>query len=290
MTPVLAIDLGGSKILACLVEDKKVVDQRQVATPREGGVLAWLDAAVDLGQPWRGRYLAAGLATTGLLRSGRWQSLNPAVLPIPEGFPIQAELSARLGVPVVTLNDAQAATWGEHVAGAGRGAGDMAFVTISTGIGGGVVAGGRLLSGRSGMAGSAGQMRLASGQRIEDLASGTGIAALAAAADHPCDAEAVFSASAAGQSWAMAILDRVVGLTARLFQDLQYLYDPQVIVVGGGVGLAPGHLARIRARLASLPEVERPELVAAKLGAHAGIIGIADLAVREAGDEQEEQS
>ena len=289
MTAVLAVDLGGSKILACLMEDRRIVDERSAKTPRGAGVGAWLDEVAELAAPWQGRYRHAGVATTGLVRDGRWQSLNPATLPIPAGFPLDAELGRRLGMAVTTCNDAQAAAWGEHVAGAGQGVADMVFVTISTGIGGGVVSGGRLLQGRGGMTGSVGQLRLASGERIEDSASGTGIAASARAAGHAVDAKTVFVAADTGAAWALAILERVEGLTALLFRDLQSLYDPSRIVVGGGVGLAPGHLERIRTRLAGLPDVIRPELVAASLGAYAGIVGVADLALEEAGIVSEER-
>ncbi|WP_191059778.1 ROK family protein, partial [Geminicoccus harenae] len=72
--------------------------------------------------------------------------------------------------------------------------------------------------------------------------------------------------------------------------DLQFLFDPERIVVGGGVGLAPGHLHRIRTMLADLPPLERPHLVPALLDSRAGIIGIADLALREAAAIREDQT
>jgi N-acetylmannosamine-6-phosphate 2-epimerase / N-acetylmannosamine kinase len=290
MTTVLAVDLGGSKILACLVQNGEILEESRVATPRSGGVDAWMDAVGALAAPWAGRFALAGVAVTGLVQRGHWQALNPDTLPIPAGFLLEAELTRRLRVPITSLNDAQAAAWGEHVAGAGRGADDLVFVTISTGIGGGVILDGRLLQGRSGMAGSIGQIRLPAGRRLEEVASGSGIARLAAAEGQVVDAPALFAAHAAGAAFAGKVLDQAADATALLFRDLQYLYDPARIVVGGGVGLAPGHLERIRARLAHLSDVERPELVPAALGAHAGIIGITDLALREAAATREDQS
>jgi len=290
MTTVLALDLGGSKILACLVQDGRVLEEQRVATPRQGGVLAWLDAIAGLAAPWSGRFALAGIAATGLVRRGSWQALNPDTLPIPGAFPLELELTRRLHVPVTALNDAQAAAWGEHVAGAGCGSDDLVFVTLSTGVGGGVIAGGRLLQGRSGMAGSIGQVRLISGERIEDLASGSGIARLAREAGHPVDAAAVFAAAAAGAAWAEQVVHRAAEAAALLLRDLQFLFDPERIVVGGGVGLAPGHLDRVRTRLADLPPLERPNLVPALLDSRAGIIGIADLALREAAATREDQS
>ncbi len=290
MTIVLAVDLGGSKILACLVQNGQVLEERRVPTPRAGGVAAWMDAVGELAAPWTGRFALAGVAVTGLVRRGRWQALNPDTLPIPAGFLLEAELTRRLRVPVSSLNDAQAAAWGEHVAGAGKGVQDLVFVTISTGIGGGVILGGQIVMGRSGMAGSIGQIRLPGGRRLEEVASGSGIARLAAEHGHDAGAGEVFQAAAAGKEWAASVLDQAVEVSAILFRDLQYLYDPARIVVGGGVGLAPGHLERIRAKLAHLPDVERPELVPAGLDARAGIFGITDLALREAAATREDQS
>nr|WP_159716517.1 ROK family protein [Geminicoccus flavidas] len=290
MTTVLALDLGGSKILACLIQDGRVLEEQRVATPRQGGVLAWLEAIASLAAPWSGRFALAGIAATGLVRWGRWQALNPDTLPIPPDFPLELELTRRLHVPVTALNDAQAAAWGEHVAGAGRGSDDLVFVTFSTGVGGGVIAGGRLLQGRSGMAGSIGQVRLITSERIEDLASGSGIARLARRAGHPVDAAAVFAAAGSGAAWAEQVVHQAANAAALLLHDLQFLFDPERIAVGGGVGLAPGHLERIRTRLAHLPPLERPNLVPALLDSRAGIIGIADLALREAAATREDQS
>jgi predicted NBD/HSP70 family sugar kinase len=290
MTTVLAVDLGGSKILACLVQNGRILEESRVATPREGGVEAWMDAVGALAAPWTGRFALAGAAVTGLVQRGHWQALNPDTLPIPAGFLLEAELARRLRVPITSLNDAQAAAWGEHVAGAGKATQDLVFVTISTGIGGGVILDGRLLMGRSGMAGSIGQVRLPGGRRLEEVASGSGIARLAAEQGHVVGAGEVFQAAAAGAAWAASVLDQAVDTTAILFRDLQYLYDPARIVVGGGVGLASGHLERIRAKLAHLSDIERPELVPAALGARAGIFGITDLALREAAATREDQS
>lgn len=290
MTTVLAVDLGGSKIMACLVQDGRILEENRVATPREGGVDAWMEAVGQLAKSWQGRFTLTGVAVTGLVQRGHWQALNPDTLPIPAGFLLEAELARRLHVPVTSLNDAQAAAWGEFVAGAGKDAGDIVFVTLSTGIGGGVIMDGRLLLGRSGMAGSIGQVRLPAGRRLEEIASGAGMVRCAMATGQRVDTEGLFAAAASGDAWATAIVDQAVDATAILFHDLQYLYDPARIIVGGGVGLAPGYLERIRAKLAHLPGIERPELVPAALGARAGIFGIADLALREAAAIREDQS
>jgi predicted NBD/HSP70 family sugar kinase len=108
-------------------------------------------------------------------------------------FPLVAELTQRLDVPVTAMNDAQAAAWGDYRHGAGRDC-DMVFLTVSTGIGGGIVLGGRLITGRSGLSGHAGQMLVGLGgenQRFEDAASGLALRREAIAVGHDVESEAI---------------------------------------------------------------------------------------------------
>ena len=280
--PVLAIDLGGTKTLLGLVSGGTCGPLARIPTPTAGGPPDWLDALTEAAHGWRGDYTTAAIAVTGLVADGCWWALNPDVLPVPPGFPLVAELQRRLGAPVQALNDAQAAAWGEHRFGAGRGQ-DLVFVTISTGIGGGIVLGGALQRGHRGLAGHIGQYRgggVAS-PWLEDRASGTALARAAAAQGHPGDAESVFAAAAAGAVWADALLDQAAECVAGAFASLQALLDPDCIIVGGGVGLAAGFIARLRQHAAGLPDLLRPDLRPAALGAQAGLLGVADFAQRD---------
>jgi predicted NBD/HSP70 family sugar kinase len=276
---ILAVDIGGTKMLAALIDDVAILAEREHATPRDLSAEAWLDALADLVADWRGRYRVAAAAVTGQVTEGRWHTLNPAILPIPSGFPLGAALSARFDTAVMLANDAQAAAWGEHKFGAGQGE-DIVFLTLSTGIGGGVVSGGRLLAGHRGLAASVGQTSLGvdAGVRIEDEAGGGAMAAAARAAGHDADARGIFAAAKAGAAWAEAIISRSVAIIARLILDLQKLFDPAFVVIGGSIGLAAGFLDRLRAALEDVPAPFHPELRAAGLGKHAGVIGVADLA------------
>jgi predicted NBD/HSP70 family sugar kinase len=263
----LAIDLGGTKILAALVQGGRVLDRAQALTARGAGPAHWVEQMADLVRNWSGRYARAGLCVTGLVAGGRWSALNRRTLDLPGAFPLARVAADRLGLPVTLANDGQAAAFGEYRHGAGVGR-DMVFLTVSTGIGGGIVSGGRLVTGRGGLAGNVGQfVALPDGDAapFEDAASGAYLAASAG------DARAAFAANhpAVGQSAARL---------ARLCRNLQLLVDPQVIVLGGGVGLAPGYLARVAAELSHLPDVLRPDLVPAALGDEAGVIGVAALA------------
>jgi N-acetylmannosamine-6-phosphate 2-epimerase/N-acetylmannosamine kinase len=140
----------------------------------------------------------------------------------------------------------------------------MGFVTISSGIGGGLVLGGRLVRGAHGLAGHLGQIPFPGG-RLEDSASGFGLARRAGTVD----ARAALAADGPE-------IARVVAELARGLVTLQAIADPACIVVGGGLGLAPGFLGRIDAALEAHPVALRPRLVAAALGADAGLVGVAD--------------
>jgi len=276
----LGIDVGGTKTIVALVEGGMIVDSLETATLRNSGAAAWCDAISEQAHRWRGRFDSAGAAVTGIINNGLWSALNPGTLAVPDGFPLAAELSARLGAPVRCFNDAQAAAWGEHRHGAGNGS-DLVFLTISSGIGGGAVINGELATGRGGLAASAGNMRVRrSGQllRVEDIASGFALAAGARAAGHDVDAKGVFAAAAQGAAWAKPLIEDSRAAISDLLMNIQLLFDPPLIVIGGGIGLAPGFIENLRSRLSSLPAAQRPEIRPAVLGKFAGVIGAADLA------------
>ena len=136
----------------------------------------------------------------------------------------------------------------------------MVFLTVSSGIGGGIVLGGRLLRGARGIAGSLGQTPRPGHDRfvrLETLASGFGIAAAAKASGREADARAVFAAARAGEPWADGILMEAADELAAAIAGLQAVVDPDCIVIGGGVGLAEGFLERLEAALQAYPVVHR---------------------------------
>lgn len=275
---VLGIDIGGTKTMAALVSGSKVIEEMIVPTAREAGPDAWLASLAECTSAWSGRFSRIGIAVTGLVQDGHWSALNPATLGIPDGYPLVERASAVFGKPVCARNDAQAAAWGEYKFGAGQGR-DIVFLTISTGIGGGIVSNGRL---RSGLAGHFGLIRGLSEDQtpLEDSTSGRWIASEALKAGFKADAVDVFSRALKGEAWAGAIVSQSASRVATLCRDIQMMFDPKSIVVGGGIGLAEGYLDQVRAHLSGVPPRLSPDLVAAKLGGYAGVIGVANLADR----------
>nr|WP_237351999.1 putative N-acetylmannosamine-6-phosphate 2-epimerase [Rhizobium sp. ACO-34A] len=273
---VLAVDLGGTKTMASLVQAGEVLDSVVFSTDRSGSPERWLHAIAGATESWKGRYTHAGIAVTGAVRNGIWRAMSKATLGLDGEYPLEASASGFFGVPVVAANDAQAAAWGEYKATPDRR--DLVFITVSTGLGGGIISQGRLLGG---IAGHFGQMHdvHTDGLPLENRICGPWIASEARRLGHDCEPKDVFLAADAGQGWAIGIIDGVARRFARLCCDIQLAIDPARIVIGGGVGLAAGFMDRVRAAIAAIDPAVVPELREATLGPKAGIVGIADLAL-----------
>lgn len=275
--PVIAVDVGGTKIAAGIVRGGEVSDLARSATPTRPKIADLVDAverAVSLVPDVPG---PVAVATAGLVRTGALRALND-IFDVPDWQPFEQPLRQALGRPVVLLNDAQAATWGEFRYGAGKGASSMVFLTISTGIGGGIVANGRLLRGHQGLAGSIGQIWLDPGDpgspTLESRASGSGLARRAAdIVQRPMVArEVLASEEPAIRSIATDMVRRVGGTIANLAATI----DPEIVVIGGGLGLAPGIIGMIGEAMEDFPPLYRPKVMPAGLGHEAGLVGCGD--------------
>ncbi len=279
MSATLSIDIGGTKILAALVRGKDVLKSGTVPTSRGDGPERWVSQAAELASGWCGEFDRCGVAVTGKVQQGFWSAMNPRTLDIPDEYPLESQVAAVFRVPVTLCNDAQAAAWGEYRFGAGK-LTDTVFVTVSTGIGGGVVINSRLVRGQSGIAGHFGLVRTDSGALLEDIASGNWIAEEARRRGHIGEVPKVFAAAENGEAWADAIVDESARHVARLCRNLQLIFDPAVIVIGGGVGLANGYLPRVIAEIDMSPAQVPSTLTLARaaLGPNAGVLGIAALA------------
>jgi glucokinase len=277
-----------------------------VPTPAgEGPVLEAL-AEVATAVCGGGELAGVGVGVPGLVDRRGVLRFAPN-LPGVTDMPIQAPLEAALGVPVRVDNDATCAAWGERQLGAARGYDDVILATLGTGIGGGIVAGGRLLRGANGFAGEIGHMVVdpegppcPCGQRgcWERFASGSGLgqvgrrAAAAGAADRvlalaggdPAQVrgEHVTVAAAEGDEGACTVLADFGWWVALGLANLANIFDPEAFVLGGGLVEAGDLLLQpVRAAFADLltgashrPQVD---IVPASLGERAGAIGAACL-------------
>ncbi|BCP53417.1 glucokinase [Kaistia sp. 32K] len=305
----LAIDLGGTELRAALVTERgDIAAFAATRTDARGGPEAVIEQMVGLVEKVRGeapdaRPVGLGVGAPGPLDPEAGIVVDAPTLTGWKNVPLVAILGRRLGLPVRLENDANAAALGEWRFGAGQGTQSMVFVTVSTGIGAGVIVDGRLLHGRRGLAGEIGHMaisdrpeRCACGSTgcFEALASGTALAREAAklvasgaapglariAGADPVTGRHVAEAARAGDAPALALLNEEARWLGIGLTNLLHLYSPERLILGGGVGsllpLMRAEIERTIRQRAMLAFRDIP-VVGAKLGSHAGLVGAASL-------------
>lgn len=282
----IAVDFGGTKIAAARVENGAVTAAEKQPTDGQAPAQEQIEAVFSLLERLAFRPgETVGVAVTGRVDAeGAWRAVNKNTLADVAAVPLKEILTRRLGQDVRVMNDALAAAAGEHAFGAGQGTRDFAYITVSTGVGGGLIVNGRPVESVSGLAGHIGFMtsrearaRCGSGRMgtAESIASGAAIAAEAARAGHAGhNAESVFEAHRAGEAWAGDIIRRSAKAAAELAGNLKAAFDPERIAMGGGVGLAPGYIGLVNAAMAEEPPLFRAEIVPAQLGHNAPLIGV----------------
>lgn len=280
----LAIDIGGTKLAAALVDASLTMrERREMPTPASKTPGALETALQALVAPLYARATRFAIASTGIIQQGVLTSINPSNLGGLENFPLTSCLARITGLPGIALNDAQAAAWAEYQALSAT-VGHMVFLTVSTGVGGGVISHGKLLQGPGGLAGHLGHtLADPNGPRcgcgrigcVEAIASGRGIAAAARDDLAGLDAKALFVHAERGHPQALALVDRSARTLARLIADIKAAFDCQYVVMGGSVGLAPGYLDRVKRALAEEPAMFHVELLPAHYRQDAGLLGAA---------------
>lgn len=301
MSAVVGIDIGGTKIAAAVVlADGAVRHRVERPTPAREGAEAILDAAAAAGAESAAQAGVAPVAY-GVGSAGAFDEQGVVVSSTDHlagwcGTDVAAGLTRRLGAPAMVVNDVHAAALGERAAGAVPDR--FLFVAVGTGIGGAVVSDGRVLRGASGMAGSVGHVRIPSSRRricscggvdhVEAFASGPGIELTYAEFTGRALGLREIGRLAAGGDVVAAQVIRVAAedLGESLASSVVAL-DPGIVVIGGGVsGLGELFIAPLAERLRGA--LQRPfsdvEVVLARAGTDAALLGAGALAARDAGE------
>jgi glucokinase len=306
--PVVGVDIGGTSVKAALVSPELELLARDSAPTDISDEEQLLDEIEQLvhriaaDQP----VAAAGFGLPSQIDQRRGVVADSINVPITD-VPFAAEMTRRLDLPVKVDNDANVACLAEARIGAGRGRDNVIMLTLGTGVGGGIVTGGRLYHGATGYGGELGHMVIdENGPRcqghcpnhgcLESLASAAGVRAAAAriAAERPGGTLAQAGA-AAGQVEVRVVIDGALDDDADCVDALAIvgrhlgvgianyvnIFNPDVVVVGGGI-MAAGEIllgvARDEAgRRALRPPWREVEVVAAELGNDAGVLGAAAL-------------
>ncbi len=309
---VLAVDLGGTKIIAAVVlSDGKVVSRSYCLSMADKGpkavvdrVLAAIGGAVAKAKLEITELIGAGIAAAGILDTKRGIVTTSPNLPHWCDVPLRDIVADKLGIVTYLINDADAAAIGEHRFGAGKGVKNLVYVTVSTGIGGGIIINGELYSGINGCAGELGHMTIAAHRRrchcgnfgcLEAMASGWAIASeavrrlrrgetssildLVDGKLESITAETVALAAKRGDRLACDIVAEAANYLGIGLANLVNIFNPELIVIGGGLSkmgdmlLEPARKV-VRERAFGLP-ARTVRIVRARLGSNAGIIGVA---------------
>ena len=313
---VAGMDLGGTKILAAVVDQEgRIVAEAKLRTKAERGPDVVIDrmaktvqqAALQAGIDWAD-VEAVGIGAPGPVNPVTGFVYNPPNLPGWDEIALGPHLSKALGIPVYVENDVNLGTLGEHTLGAGRGTKDMVGIFVGTGIGGGLILDGKLRSGFRHAAGEVGHMIVMAdgpvcgcGKRgcLEAVASRTAIERdirLGIAAGRESlipkligdrgrlTSGVLDKALRKGDPLVMEVMSRVQWYLGLHAASMVNLIDPEMIVFGGGVIEALGEefleQIRVTARQYYIQQTDadKVQIVPAKLGDHAGVLGAAVLA------------
>ncbi len=288
---VIGVDLGGTTTRAAVVDRDGTIHARdEFDTPEtsEQDVLAALDAAVE--QLFDDNVAAIGYGIPSNLERGTGRILRATNLPL-DDVDLVAHAKSRFGVPVAIENDGNAATFAEWRLGAGRGTSDLMMLTLGTGVGGGLILDGRLYRGWTEL----GHVVLQAGGRlcqgnchghghVEALVSGTAADRAAAVLyGEGSDARVLLARASEGAEDARAKLAEIAALLGAAIGSLANIFNPELVVIGGGFGEAAADFLLGPAQDAAREDALAPadgtlRVVSAELGGEAGLVGAGLLA------------
>jgi glucokinase len=308
--PVLAVDLGGTKIVTALITPQgELVSREYSPTLAEEGVKPVikriLTTATTLVQHADLPYSslsAIAIAVAGAIDSEKGIVTASPNLPGWRDIPLKDEIQISTGVTTFVINDATAAALGEHRFGAGRGVDNLIYLTVSTGIGGGIIIDGKLYSGSSGSAGELGHMTIdLNGPRcacgnvgcLEVLASGkavareaqrliaqgtkTAILEIAEGDAQFVTAQTVATAANKGDAVALSIINKAATYLGVGMVNLVNIFNPEMIIVGGGMGKMGEMLLKPARKVVAERAFQFPasvvRIVSSELGDNSGVFG-----------------
>jgi len=311
-TPGLAVDLGGTKILAAVLSpDGKVISRMYCLTLANKGFEAIINRLLSVAGQVLAKaklrptdLLGIAIAAAGIIDVKKGIIATSPNLPGWHNVPLGKIVADKIGSTTYLINDASAAALGEHLFGVGQGAENMVYLTVSTGIGGGLIIGGELYLGADGCAGELGHITIephgpkcgcGNAGCLEVLASGTAMAReagerimrgeasyivqLLEGNMENLTAEIVAAAARKGDQLACEVVAKAANYLGIGLANLVNIFNPDVIVIGGGVSKMGEMLLRpvrkvVKDRAFQLP-ARTVRIVRSRLGDDAGIIGAA---------------
>ena len=316
--PVLAIDLGGTKIRTAVISNEGQIiakdycltladEGREAVT---GRILFAIDHLLSLRNIDLSQLHSISIAAAGAINLDKGVITSSPNIPGWYNVPLREIVKSKYGVDTFLINDANAAALGEHEFGVGRGVNNLILLTVGTGIGGGIIIDGKLYSGPSGSAGEIGHMTIdVNGPRcncgntgcLETLASGTAVAReaikrikqgersslteIVGGEIENITGEKVSVAAQGGDSLALEVISQAATYLGIGMVNLVNIFNPEMIIVGGGVAkmgdllLNPARQV-VRERAFKL-SAEAVRIVPTQLGDDSGLLGAAVFAFQQ---------
>ena len=313
MTPreTIGVDLGGTKMLVGVVDSEQHTRYEGMESSTglsEERLVEDLGRELEEAKQARPDVVAAGLGIPATIDHDRGVAIQAVNLEISD-VPVRDLMRERIGLPVYLDNDANVAALAEHLYGAGRGARNVVMLTIGTGIGGGLILGGEIYRGSTGGAAELGHVVIVEDGLpcqgncpnhgcVETYASGTALAREGKAAaerepdsalgralgEGPIAGKTVTELAIKGDKLAREVVAEAGRHLGVALASLANIFDPDVIVIGGGVSVVGDLLlepAREELRSRALDPMNKALVKLAELGADAGMIGAAAMALIE---------
>jgi len=311
-SPVLAVDVGGTKIITAIVSNQGQIVAKEycLTLANEGAqsvinrIISAIDRMLGTKSISPSQLDSIGIGAAGVVDIDQGVVTLSPNLPGWQDIPLRDTVKEKYGIKTFLINDASAAALGEHRFGAGRGVKNLIYITVSTGIGGGIIINNDLYSGACGGAGEVGHMTIdVNGPRcscgnigcLEMLASGTAVAReairrigqgeksslteIVSGNIESITAEEVDMAAVGGDSLAMEVISQAATYLGVGMVNLVNIFNPEMIIVGGGMSKMGDRLlnpARQVVMERAFPLLAQAVcIVPAQLGEDAGVVGAA---------------
>lgn len=292
---IIAIDVGGTKISAALIADDIIIEQKKIPSVIHHDLSELSHSLIHLCQDWVAKATAVAVACTGQVGDKHVNFLSAK-----QKLPLKSQLEAGFSLPVTIINDAAAAAWAEYHAmksSAKEGARSLknhddiefddtlVYITVSTGIGGGMIQNGHLVTSADGFCAHLGHVSVQHANQqsiqchcgrvncVEAIASGTAIAkqaSLILAKNVSC--QEVFEHHLA-VSEISTLIDHATSAVCDLIANIKAVTGTKQVVLGGSVGSSTVFYQQIVAKVADLPEIYQVNISPPKMGADADLIG-----------------
>jgi len=277
---IISIDVGGTKISAALIDNNQIVEQRKTESIIHHDLANLANYLLELCHDWIEKSDQLAVACTGQVGKNQVNFLSAK-----KKLPLKQQLVTAFNLPVTIINDAAAAAWAEYCLSDNNVDNTLVYVTVSTGIGGGVIQNGQLVTSNDGFCAHLGHVSVHhSGKHdiqchcgrincVEAISSGTAIAKQASAIlNKQVTCEEVFEHYLSHPAIA-ELIDNCTSAVTDLIANIKATTGTSRVVLGGSVGLSPVFKTQVLWKVAQLPEIYRVEICSPASGKNADLIG-----------------